>query len=96
MTVTASADELARGYEALRAETMGELLAATPRGRAIVLRAGLTAWMRALPPSMPLRRAGAATPGTAAALLPSGVRRELVDVLAAMALGPGRDRRRAS
>jgi hypothetical protein len=89
MTVTASAADLARGYEALRAEAVGTLPAITPRGRAVLLRAGLAAWMRALPPTTPAPRP-ARSPMDAPAIAAAGARRELVDVLTAMALGPGR------
>lgn len=89
MTISASAEDLARGYEALRAEALGRPPAITPRGRAVLLDKGLVAWMRALPPSTPAVRAG--RPLTdAPATVAAGVRRELVDVLTAMALGSGR------
>jgi hypothetical protein len=89
MNVTASAEDLARGYEALRAEALGTSPTITPRGRAVLLGKGLVAWMRALPPTTPARRAGR-SPIDAPALTSSGVRAELVDVLTAMALGAGR------
>jgi hypothetical protein len=95
MSVVASADELARGYEALRAEAVGEPVAVTTRGRAVLLRGGLVAWMRALPPSAPGPRP-ARSPIDAPAMTAAGVRRELVDVLAAMVLGAGRSWSRAS
>lgn len=89
MNVVASAVDLARGYEALRAEAVGRLPVSTPRGRAVLLRDGLVAWMRALPPSRPTTRDG--RPGTdAPAITAADRRRELVDVLATMALGAGR------
>ena len=88
MTITASADDLAQGYEALRAEALGRLSAITPRGRAVLLHRGLVAWMRALPPATPAPRAGRSI--DAPAIVAAGVRRELVDVLTAMALGSGR------
>ena len=89
MTVTASAEDLSRGYEALRAEALGRLPAITPRGRAVLLGKGLVAWMRALPPVTPAPRTGR-SPVDAPAVVAAGVRRELVDVLTAMALGSGR------
>jgi hypothetical protein len=95
VTVTASAVELIRGYEALRAEAVGKPPVTTPRGRAVLLRDGLVAWMRALPPSTPAARTGG-PPTDAPAIVTAGLRRELVDVLAAMALGPGRSWHRAS
>ena len=50
MTITAGAPELAQGYEALRAEALGLAPAARPRGRAVLIGAGLPAWMTALAP----------------------------------------------
>jgi hypothetical protein len=88
MSVTASAEDLTRGYEALRAEAVGTLPAITPRGRAVLLHRGLVAWMRALPPATPAPRAGRSI--DALAVVAAGLRRELVDVLTAMALWSGR------
>jgi hypothetical protein len=51
MTITAGAGDIAQGYEALRAQALGAPPMATPRGRAVLLGAGMTAWMSALPPS---------------------------------------------
>ena len=95
MSVTASVDDLARAYEALRAQAVGESPGITPRGRAILLRGGLVAWMWGLPPSAPART-GRSAREHAPALVPTGVRRELVDVLSAMALGSRRGSCRAS
>ena len=53
MTITAGAPELAQGYEALRAEALGLAPAARPRGRAVLIGAGLPAWMTALAPLAP-------------------------------------------
>jgi hypothetical protein len=39
VTVTASAADVVRAWEALRAEAGGELPGASPRGRAVLLRA---------------------------------------------------------
>lgn len=94
MTITASAEDLARGYEALRAEAVGRPPATTPRGRAVLTRGGLVAWMRALPPTTPIRTGR--SPIDAPAVVAAGVRRELVDVLTAMAIGSGRRWCRAS
>ena len=65
MTITASACDLMDAYEALRAQVMGERPEVTPRGKAILVSAGLAAWMAALPPpeerssmTMPAGRAG--------------------------------------
>jgi hypothetical protein len=42
-----------RGYEALRAQAVGELPAVTPRGLALFLTAGFPAWMKAWAPLTP-------------------------------------------
>ena len=94
MTMAASAGELARGYEALRAQAVGVIPDVIPRGLAVLRRAGLVAWMRALPPATPDRPAerSAIAGGTALADVSS----ELVSVLTEMALGAGRGACRAS
>jgi hypothetical protein len=78
-------DELTRAYEALRAQAIGELPAATPRGLALFLSAGLPAWMKSWAPLTP----PAPTPR-----LPQGGREgqvriggEVVRLLTEMALG---------
>jgi hypothetical protein len=43
-------DALVHAYEALRAQAIGEMPSATPRGFALVLAAGLPAWMAAWAP----------------------------------------------
>ncbi len=89
MSVVASPEELERTYEALRAQAVGVLPAGTPRGQAVLRRAGLVAWMRACPPLAPLPRPAAhvdADPATPSAL----VRGELVALLTEMALAAGR------
>jgi len=88
MTMVASPRELARGYEALRAQAVGVIPEVIPRGLAVLRRAGMVAWMRALPPEPGARRSGrpVGTRGTALA----DVGGELVSVLTEMALGAGR------
>lgn len=88
MKVTASSSELARSYEALRAQAVGELVAVTPRGLAVLRRAGLVTWMTACPPSAPAARRE--PPGASQATALGGVGGELVSVLTEMALGAGR------
>ncbi|MGH9107628.1 MAG: hypothetical protein ACRDZX_17720 [Acidimicrobiales bacterium] len=83
MTITAGAADLARGYEALRAQALGELPALTPRGRAVLMSAGLPAWMGALPP--PSRPRAPVTPG-AEPVPQNGQGGELVRLLAEMLL----------
>lgn len=94
MNVTASSQELARSYEALRAQAVGELAAVTPRGLAVLRRAGLVTWMRACPPGAPAARREPPGAGHGTAL--GGVSGELVSVLTEMALGAGRRWRGAS
>ena len=54
MKITAGATELAQGYEALRAQALGEIPTVTPRGLAVLMGGGLPSWMRAcLPASRP-------------------------------------------
>jgi hypothetical protein len=53
MNVLERPDELFHAYEALRAQASGELPAATPRGLALFLAAGLPAWMKAWAPLTP-------------------------------------------
>lgn len=65
MTISAPAVELARGYEALRAQACGGLPTTTPRGRAVFLRGGVVAWMCATAPvtrtAPPVLRSGEPT-----------------------------------
>jgi hypothetical protein len=95
VNIVASVDDLTRGYEALRAEAVGELPGVPPRGRAVLLHAGLVAWMRALPPLTPAPRPGRSRID-APAMTPAGMHGELVSVLAGMALRAGRRWCRAS
>lgn len=85
MKITATAGDLAQGYEALRAQAVGELPALTPRGLVVFRRAGLPGWMAAFPPSQPTRPR--ASPAGAPIRRFDGFSVELVSVLAAMALG---------
>ena len=94
MTATASAGELVRGYEALRAQAVGVIPDAIPRGLAVLRRAGLAAWMRALPPAVEPRGSERPTGDRGLALADLGG--ELVSALTEMALGGGRSWRRAS
>jgi hypothetical protein len=48
MTIAASAADLADGYEAPRAQALGEVPASPPRGRAVLAHGGLPAFMHAL------------------------------------------------
>jgi hypothetical protein len=82
---SAPAGDLCAGYEALRAQAVGNLPAGTPRGRALVLDHGLPDWIGAW--------AGAPSPRTAPA--PAVDRQgatvgrcsEVVRLLTEMALG---------
>jgi hypothetical protein len=84
MSQHAPAGDLSAGYEALRAEAVGNLPAGTPRGLALVLNHGLPDWIRAW--------AGAPSPGTAPAPAADrgaapGRGGEVVRLLTEMALG---------
>jgi len=86
LSVTASPETLLRTYEALRAGAAGLPVTGTPRGLAVLRSAGMAAWMAACPPDRchvaserPVRPVGAASAG-------DGPGRELVVILAAMAL----------
>ena len=80
---------LARTYEALRAEAIGMHVSSTPRGLAILRAGGLAAWMAACPPDRgaPVRARGLRLVGTPSSGR-DGPGRELVGILAAMALAP--------
>ncbi len=78
-------DELARGYEALRAQATGELPAVTPRGLAMFLAAGFPAWMKAWAPLTPLAPTPPAPRGEREVRASLGV--EVVRLLTEMALG---------
>jgi hypothetical protein len=75
-------DEMARGYEALRAQATGELLAVMPRGLALFLAAGFPAWMMAWAPLTPSAPAPRGDREVRASL--GG---EVVQLLTEMALG---------
>jgi len=51
MRITAVAPDLEQGYEALRAQAVGEIPSLTPRGLTLFLRGGMLAWMCACAPS---------------------------------------------
>jgi hypothetical protein len=89
MSVTAAPGELARTYEALRAQAVGAIPAGTPRGLALLRRAGVVAWMIACPPAGPVARPTRPA-GDAPLTTFAGVGSELVRVLTEMALGSGR------
>ncbi len=77
--------ELVQSYESLRAQATGQVPTTMPRGLALLLSSGLSAWMAACapvsPPVSPL-----AGPGVQARAL-AGRSVELVRVLTEMALG---------
>jgi hypothetical protein len=79
-------DELVRGYEALRAQAIGELPAATPRGLALFLAAGFSAWMKAWAPLQPPAPTPSLAQGDREALRIS-LGGEVVRLLTEMALG---------
>jgi hypothetical protein len=77
------ADDLAAGYEALRARALGGLPAESARGMAVVLAQGLPAWIRAwtVPPSITPAKAPAPPASDA------GLAGEVVRLLTEMVLG---------
>jgi hypothetical protein len=79
------AAELTRAYEALRAQATGELPRTTPRGLALLLAAGVPAWLTAWQPLTPTVLKGPAPPQDRAPTV--GVGREVVQLLMEMALG---------
>ncbi len=79
------AGELTLAYEALRAQATGELPAVTPRGLAMFLAAGFPTWMKAWAPLAPVPiKAPPAVNSNCNP--PIGIRAEVVQVLAEMAL----------
>jgi hypothetical protein len=82
--VTASPATLARTYEALRAEAVGMVPAAVPRGLALLRAAGMVAWMAACPPDRTVM--ARERPIVPAMAPPPSVGREFVGVLTEMAL----------
>lgn len=88
MTISADAADLLAGYEALRAQALGAVPAATPRGLSVLTRAGLAAWMRAL---APIARTST-TPRRVAARESTDFGAELVSLLTEMALSSQRRR----
>ena len=88
MTIVAPAAELEQSYEALRAQAAGEIPSCTPRGLAVFLAHGMSAWMCACPP----RPRPTPTPPTSPASAENidaglaGVSGELVRLLAAMVI----------
>jgi hypothetical protein len=88
MTMAAAAGELMLGYEALRSQAVGVIPGVVPRGLAVLRRAGMVAWMRALPPDAGDRRSD--RPVGARGTVIADLGGELVSVLTEMALGAGR------
>ena len=86
MIIAGGAGELELGYEALRAQAVGDTPELTPRGLAVLLRGGMVAWMCACPPR-PQPDAGVASPPLGAGRAAVDASRELVRVLTEMALG---------
>jgi hypothetical protein len=82
VTISANAVDLLAGYEALRAQALGAVPAATPRGLSVLTRAGLAGWMCALAPT---GRASTTTPRVAARES-TGFGSELASLLTEMAL----------
>ena len=88
MTISADAVDLLAGYEALRAQALGTVPAATPRGLSVLTHAGLPAWMGALAPLV--RTSATVHRGGARESTDFGT--ELVSLLTEMALSSQRRR----
>ena len=76
-------DDLTAGYEALRAQAVGDLSSQSPRGLALLVSQGLPVWVRAWSapaPVNPPSPSGLREPA-------SGVGTEVVALLTEMALG---------
>jgi hypothetical protein len=90
MSIIAPTVELEQGYEALRAQAVGEIPSHTPRGMAILHCGGMPAWMCACPPlTRPTPQAMSTRPSNAEGGLAS-VSGELVRLLAEMVLSSQR------
>ena len=90
MKITAAASDLTQGYEALRAQAVGEIPTMTPRGLAVFMGRGLPSWMcacmptgRPAPTSTPVARSGQVNGLTSLSV-------ELVRLLTEMALNSHR------
>ncbi len=92
MKITAGASQLLQGYEALRAQAVGQIGAITPRGLAVFHRSGMVAWMSACAPlgsiDVLVNSAPSLNYGRSDAL--GATSAELVQILAEMALGSHR------
>jgi hypothetical protein len=88
MKVLQPAGQLTLAYEALRAQATGELPAVTPRGLALFLAEGFPAWINTWKPLVAAPQPQP-QPSPAQRLQhpPVGPGREIVQVLAEMALG---------
>jgi len=80
--------DLSAGYEALRAQAVGDLPAESPRGLAIVVNQGLPAWIRAWAVPPPASPPPVLTGGSGGG--PRGLGTEGVRLLTEMALGSRR------
>jgi hypothetical protein len=90
MKIIAGPTDLEQGYEALRAQAVGEIPSVTPRGLALFLRAGLPTWMSACAPvTPPTLMTRSSTDGSQERRL-SSLSTDLVRVLTEMALGSRR------
>lgn len=80
--------ELARAYEAVRAQAIGQPAQTSPRGLALILDAGLAAWIRAWSSVASAEVASVASVRATSALGPRSA--ELASVLTEMALASRR------
>ena len=92
MKITAAADDLVGGYEALRAQAVGDLSDLTPRGLGVFMQGGLPAWMVACAPSTKHGSRRSPVDSRTSARRLAGASEELVRMLAEMALVSSRRR----
>ena len=78
--------ELVQWYEDLRAQATDQIPATTPRGLALLLGSGLSAWMAACPPLIPVPASVTVANDVPVRSL-AGLSVELVSVLTEMTLG---------
>jgi hypothetical protein len=90
MKITAASSDLTQGYEALRAQAVGEIPTVSPRGLAVFMRGGMPSWMCACVPTS--RPSPTPTPaaGSAQAIGLTSLSLELVRLLTEMALSSQR------
>lgn len=87
MTVVEDAGQLTPAYEALRAQATGAVPSSTPRGLALFLAAGFPDWIEAWTPLVPAASTVRRSASGHDLPVGRGGEKEVVQVLAEMALG---------